>query len=345
MLKAPAWLDGPALLRGCVALAPGWLLYAFTGRALLLTGGLLTIALLIGVERCQRSLLLLLVHALLLAVSIGAFVAVEEAPPLFVLLCGIYGFLSLWIVRLGARWASVGSFTFIPALYLSLELQAAGRTLAEDLRLLAVALPLAAGSVLVASVALPPRGWTLGWRHWPLEPGQRRRLGRQAMGRALAVMVTAVAVSLAQPPFGQWVIWSAASVATGEVTAARRKGLDRLVGALVGLPAGALLALLLPPSPPLHALGIGLTLLTLVAFRDYRTGFACRCGLIVLTAAAAGEGMGIGVERFVLVVAGGAVGLALVWLVMEGPAVLRAPVAAARRRRRDPLCRTPGPRR
>jgi hypothetical protein len=45
-----------------------------------------------------------------------------------------------------------------------------------------------------------------------------------------------------------------------------------------------------------------------VAFHTYRAGFASRCALIVLTAVAAGEGVGIGAERFVLVVAGGAHG-------------------------------------
>lgn len=326
MLKGPAWLDGPALLRGTVALLPGLLLYGWTGQELLLPGGLLTIALLIGVERCQRSLLLLLVHALLLGLSIAAFFAVEASAPLFVLLCGLYGFLSLWIARLGACWTSVGSFTFIPALYLSIEAHAAGFSLAQGLRLLALGLPLAVGSVLLASVALPPRGWHLGWQRWPLEPAQRQRLGRQALVRALAVLVTAVAVSLWQPPFGQWVIWSSASVATGELTVARQKGLDRTVGALVGLPAGALLSLLLPRSAALHALGIALTLLTLVAFRNYRAAFASRCALIVLTAAAGGEGLGIGLDRFVLVVLGGAVGLALVGIVMAqaGPLFRRS---------------------
>ena len=318
MLRAPAWLDAPALLRGTVALAPGWLLYALTGQAMLLTGGLLTIALLIGVERCQRSLLLLLAHAVVLALSISAFVAVEDTAALFVLLCALYGFLSLWIAHLGARWNAVGSFSFIPALYLSFELHAAGSTLAQGLQLLAVGLPLAVGSVLLASVALPLRDWTLGWRRWPLEPAQRQRLGRQALGRALAVLLTALAVSLWQPPFGQWVIWSSASVATGDITAARQKGLDRVVGALVGLPAGALLSLLLPRSTALQALGIALTLLTLVAFRNYRAGFATRCALIVLTAAASGAGVGIGFDRLALVVVGGSVGLALVWIVMRG---------------------------
>lgn len=320
MLKVPAWLDGPGLLRGTVALLPGLLLYIVTGQEFLLTGGLLTIALLIGVERCQRSLLLLLVHALLLGLSIAAFFAVEVSPPLFVLLCGLYGFLSLWIARLGARWTSVGSFTFIPALYLSIEGHAAGVSLADGLRLLALALPLAVGSVLLASVALPPRGWRLGWRRWPQESAQRHRLGRQALVRALAVLVTALAVSVWHPPFGQWVIWSSASVATGELTSARRKGLDRAVGALVGLSAGVGLGLLLPRSAALHAVGIPLTLLTLVAFRNYRAAFASRCALIVLTAAAGGEGLGIGLDRLVLVVVGGAVGLALVQWGLRAPA-------------------------
>jgi hypothetical protein len=121
----------------------------------------------------------------------------------------------------GPRWAASPSY---PALYLSLELHAAGSSLIHDLHLLALGIPLAVLSVLLASLVLPPRGWTLGWRHWPLEPGQHRRLGRQALGRALAVLVTALAVSLWRPPFGQWVIWSSASVATGEIMAARRKG-------------------------------------------------------------------------------------------------------------------------
>jgi hypothetical protein len=70
----------------------GLLLFVLTGQELLLTGGLLMIALLIGIERCQRSLLWLLSHALLLALSIRTFFAVETSAPLFVLVCGLYGF-------------------------------------------------------------------------------------------------------------------------------------------------------------------------------------------------------------------------------------------------------------
>lgn len=322
MLNTPAWLDGPAFTRGTVALLPGVLLFGISGQQWLPSGGLLTIALLIGVERCQRSLLLLLGHALVLAFSVSAFLAVESSAVLFTLICGLYGFLSLWIARLGARWTSVGSFTFIPALYLSLELHAAGLSEVEGMQLLAVGLPLSVGSVLLASAVLPPRGWSLGWRTWPLPSEQRRQLGRQALLRALAVTVSAVAVSVWQPPFGQWGIWSAASVATGEITTARRKGLDRFVGALIGLPAGALVALLLPRSAPVHALGIALTLLTLVAFQNYRAAFASRCALIVITAATAGQGQGVGLDRFLLVLLGGMVALVLVELMGRAPAWL-----------------------
>ncbi|MCT0199542.1 hypothetical protein KQ313_07615 [Synechococcus sp. CS-1325] len=67
-----------------------------------------------------------------------------------------------------------------------------------------------------------------------MPPEQRRQLGRQALLRALAVTLSSLAVSVWQPPFGQWWIWSSASVATGEVTASRRKGLDRFVLVVLG---------------------------------------------------------------------------------------------------------------
>ena len=321
MLKLAEWIDGKMVLRAVIALAPGLLLYALTQDTLYTKMGLLTIALLIGVERCQRSVLLLVVHALLLALSISALFVAEQWPVVFVLLCVVYvvyAFLSVWIARMGARWSAVGNFTFIPALYFAYELHASGTTVASCLHLLLLGLPLAVGSVLLASFFVAPHDWRLRWQRWPMSMAERRLLTRSALVRSSAVLLTACGVSYFHPEFGQWVIWSSASVATGELTAAHHKGKDRALGALYGLSLGALLSFFVPHNLYVYEAGMVLILLTLVAFKRYRMAFAARCCCIVLTAAAGGHGLGIGLDRLEFVLLGGAVGVAVAYGLERG---------------------------
>ncbi|MCP9848646.1 FUSC family protein [Cyanobium sp. Morenito 9A2] len=298
------------LLRGALALAPGVLLAERLHDGRLLALSLLTAALLIGFTRCQRSLLLLAAQGVLVALAIAALFVAEGSALAFVALCGLYAFLSVWIARLGTRWSSVGTFTLIPALYLAYELHAEGTSLQGLAQLLILGVPLAVASVLGATLLLGPRDWHWGWQQWPLSETERQQLTRQALIRALAVLFTATAVRLLPPAFGPWLIWSSASVATGELTSSQQKGLDRAIGALLGLGVAVLLVRWIPVNPTVHALATALTVLTLVAFHSYRLAFACRCCGIVLTAAAGGGDWGtVGLERLTLVVAGGTVGL------------------------------------
>ena len=79
---------------------------------------------------------------------------------------------------------------------------------------------------------------------------------------------------------GQWVIWSAASVVTGDAGAAHLKLRDRAVGAFLGVPAGIGLGLFLPHGPIAYGMAVVASLMTLVAFRSYLLGFATRCAAI-----------------------------------------------------------------
>jgi uncharacterized membrane protein YccC len=70
-----------------------------------------------------------------------------------------------------------------------------------------------------------------------------------------AMVATGLAVGLAAHTVmawrlvhGQWMIWSAASVITGDLTSGRQKLRDRMAGALVGIPAGIGAGIFLPHS-------------------------------------------------------------------------------------------------
>lgn len=66
--------------------------------------------------------------------------------------------------------------------------------------------------------------------------GVRSFYGEAAIAAALSVAVAATAVEPLHLDHGQWVIWSAASVVTGDPASGHRKLRDRLTGAIVGVP-------------------------------------------------------------------------------------------------------------
>jgi hypothetical protein len=130
---------------------------------------------------------------------------------------------------------------------------------------------------------------------------------------ALAVACASSIVEWRHLDHGQWVIWSAASVVTGDAASARRKLGDRMLGALVGVPIGVTLGFLMPHNsivPELATIG---AVLSLVAFRRYPLGFGMRCVLIALAISDANQSMAFAVERVENVVLGGLIGLAFVF--------------------------------
>lgn len=299
------------LLRAVTALIPGTLLYIVTDDFLYLKLGLLTISLLVGIERCQRSVFLLIMQSLIMAVSILTIFMVAPYPVVFVVLCAVYAYLSVCIGYWGERWRSVGNYIFIPALYCGYSFYYAGISTDSCVRMVALGLLIAVGSVVFATMCMGEREWSWHWKRWPLSESDRSLLFRDALVRVGAVAVTSGLVCYFRPEFGQWVIWSSASVAAGEVAASHHKGSDRIIGALYGLSIGSVLSFFVVQNAYLHAAGMILILLTLVSLKHYRLAFASRCFCIVLTAKAGGFGLGIGLDRFEFVIIGGLVGLAV----------------------------------
>ncbi|AJY32471.1 fusaric acid resistance -like family protein [Burkholderia thailandensis 34] len=153
-----------------------------------------------------------------------------------------------------------------------------------------------------------------GWR-------DARDLGRPAawgdamqaiVAVALAVAVAALLVEWRRIDNGQWAIWSAASVVTGDAATAHLKLRDRGLGALVGVPLGLSAGYALPQGALVYTLATLASALTLVAFRHYASGFGARCACIACASWVAQQSAAIAAERVVNVLAGGLIGVAFV---------------------------------
>jgi hypothetical protein len=219
-----------------------------------------------------------------------------------------------------------GNYVFIPALYIACEVAEIGHGSAIERGLAFLPyLGLALVPVLLLSAAehalerehnvgrvqhfvrIQRRGSDFG-RAMPIAEGVAAIAG--------AVAIAAVFAEWRHAPHAQWVVWSAASVVTGDVAGTRRKLGDRATGALLGVPFGLILALAVPHAHwVLRAAGI-CGVLTLIIFRLYPIAFGARCALISLAMSVTGELSGAA-ERIENVLIGGAIGLVLVLIAHE----------------------------
>ena len=137
-------------------------------------------------------------------------------------------------------------------------------------------------------------------------PGQAARMFWGFWGVWLAVAALFV-VSL-HPDNPQWIIWSAASVVTGDWVASKRKLCDRLLGALVGVPVGVLLGVLLPQVPLVGLLLSVITCATVLVLRRYVVSFGVRCACAACAIVIAHHALSVASERFFNVALGGLIG-------------------------------------
>jgi uncharacterized membrane protein YccC len=135
-----------------------------------------------------------------------------------------------------------------------------------------------------------------------------------AAATAIAVLAAAALVEVLGLGQGQWVIWSAASVVVGDLSASTGKLKQRAMGAFVGVPLGLLIGYLLPQNRIGYSLAVLGATLTLLSFSRYVIGFGTRCFFIALAAAFAGGASGIAEERVANVIIGGVFGIIAVAL-------------------------------
>jgi len=304
-------INSSELLWALAVIGPLVIAYSFLREPAVLNLGLIAISLLIPALKLGLAPRTVVLHYLAILVTFGALFLAAPIKPLFVSLTALAAFLAVAVTRYGDALRTLGNWVFIPAVYLACEVRE-GAGASEALRhagIIVAASPIAL--VLVCCVqmvdgrhrddAVPPHYGSAS-AEWLLP----------AAATALAVFAAAALVEVLNLAQGQWVIWSAASVVVGDLTAVTGKLKLRAIGALIGAPLGLLLRVELPQSRVGYSFAVLGATLTLIAFSRYAVGFGTRCFFIALAASFAGGASGIAEERVANVVIGGVFGLVAV---------------------------------
>jgi hypothetical protein len=318
-------LDHVAATRAVIVLTPLVLLAMILGDDIWLRAALVTISTFIAMERSGLAPLGTLLHGAAIIVSYLALLATQTAEPLFVAGCAMLAAASILFSGWDSRLRSLGNFTFIPALYLACETEewrGPGNQLHRGIHFLP-AMMLAILPVLVMS-ALEHRNTrplhVSRLRHFRAvlcwaERNESIPYFEALVATALAVGLVAHTVMVWRLDQGQWMIWSTASVITGDLTSGRQKLRDRTVGALVGVPAGIGTGIFLPHSTFAYDLALLVAVLTLVAVRPYVLAFGLRCTCVALALMFAGYSSGMAAERASHVILGGLIGFTVMYAV------------------------------
>ncbi|RCS25895.1 FUSC family protein [Phyllobacterium salinisoli] len=306
-------------------LAPILALSLVTGYDAWLKAAVVTISTFIAFERGRLTPLGVFLHAIAILAGFLLMISALRVPLLFVLAASLMAAGAVWMTTYGRKLRSVGNFTFIPALYIACETAentSPGMFMARAVELLPYlavgALPvliLAIVHELIPDTEAAQRARNLFRLRRDGADEERIAAGEAVIAVILAVAAAATLVEWRHLDHGQWVVWSAASVVTGDAATAHLKLRDRAIGAFLGVPAGIGLGFFLPHGPLSYGLAVVASLMTLVAFHSYRLGFGTRCAAIAVALVIADQSTVIAAERVVNVLIGGIIGVAFVFAV------------------------------
>ena len=309
------------LLRGAILLAPIFIAGLVTGDPMWFRAEIVTVSVFIAAERSRLAPLGVLLHTLVIASCVLPVTASLANPGAFVIVSVLLaiGCVAIAVAGVGMRWT--GTFTFIPVLYIACATagDANGHRLGQAGLEVVPYLLCSAVPVILASSAsflwrkLVRKQASHGWLALrqvtePPAPGCVEGI----VAAAFAVGVAALLAGWHGVHYAQWLVWSAASVVTGDIATARAKWKDRMVGAIVGVPAGMLVGIFMPHAPVLFDVLTATTALTLVAFNRYVVAFGTRCALHAVAIIVAGHPVFSADWRAIDVAAGSVIGILFV---------------------------------
>ena len=110
------------LLKALIIVGPLGAVYFVSGEEAISDLGLIAISLLIAAFKVRLPLKLIALHLLAILVTLVVLFLAAPIGPLFVLLTAVAAFLAAALTRYGEALRVVGSWTFIPALYVACKL-------------------------------------------------------------------------------------------------------------------------------------------------------------------------------------------------------------------------------
>jgi hypothetical protein len=313
------------LARAIISLLPIILGLLLFPNALLFNVGLITISLFIAADQLKLGTVAMTAHFLLIAICFTLLFFSLSFPYLFVPLCAVIAFATIYFTKHGSKIRKLTNFTFIPSLYLACEIH---ESVPSDLIL----------STYFEFIKLTPIAWLSIWllntipkisspKKQPVSIHAQEKqflhtimigvdVGEPeliwlpaALAISLGVALAATLVETLHIAHGEWMIWSVASIITVEFSALKTKLADRLFGAFIGVALGFFIAQFVPKTTITYSLAILGTILTLAIFKTYRVAYTTRCLFISLAAYIASSTPEVAIERVSNVFFGGVIGL------------------------------------
>jgi hypothetical protein len=307
------------LSRGALQLAPIFIVGLLSGNPIWFQVEIVTISTFIAAERSRLAPLGVLLHALVIVLGYLAITSSMETPGVFIVGSMVLAVACIAITAAGTEMRWTGTFTFIPVLYLACATahDANGRALPQaGVEILPYLLCSVLPVVLVSIASYRLVGKQLAARKWFVVRQVNEAPGRGyfegMIAAALSVGMAASLVVWHRSHYPEWLIWSAASVVTGDVSTAIAKWKDRTVGAIVGVTIGMAVGMFMPHAPLLFDVLTAAIALTLVAFNRYVVAFGARCALHAIAIIVAGHTVLSADARAIDVVIGSIIGLIFV---------------------------------
>ncbi|WP_316353010.1 hypothetical protein [Candidatus Trichorickettsia mobilis] len=210
---------------------------------------IVSIATLIVHHRLQSAPLWVMLHGTLIIIGFLLTFLALPIPWLFVLLCASMAAFTIHLTNWNSNLRTFGNFTFIPVLYLACELN---QELVEERLQTALSfvpymiyaiLPVLFISIYNHYYSYNKKEKSLIWymlqlQNKSMDYGKGISSIEPLIAITLAVSLSALLVETEGVAKGQWLIWSSASVITGEVATASKKLRDRSIGVVLGVPIG-----------------------------------------------------------------------------------------------------------
>ncbi|PUT42944.1 FUSC family protein [Legionella taurinensis] len=310
-------IRGNLLLRGVLVLLPFACLFGLTGNYSWMQISVVSMSTLIVEERLKLTVPGVLLHGLGIIILFNVLFLTQFQPFIFVIVCTMSATAIIWVTTQGEQLRTLGNWTFIPAIILSIELASESKHgLLEESKLIfpyliAALLPTLCIS-LYEQIKMIKREsrFNLLQLSSLSDFGEKKNNVEAMLAMALGIIVSACFVEYLPMENGQWMIWGVASVITGHKDSSTKKFKERLLGVSIGVPLGIVFGGYVIPSTPFDLIVVTVCLfLTLVAFRRYVIAYTCRCFLVATAVMLLTHSKTIAFERLSHVIAGGVIGL------------------------------------
>lgn len=274
----------------CIALAPSFLFGIHYGYWVALEMMILSSSFYRPQRKLRWGIAAILCQELVIMIGFYLLYHSLGHPIVFALACTIWAGLSMGLIIHGKHLRSLASWVLIPSLYFAIDFKDSLfiHSISHNWLTIAQLLVIAALGPVIVCVYKYVTDKNGEYVLWGFNGALRPHFDSSSIKTILALMVAVFITSLIvwwfKLPHGEWIIWSTASVSTGQTKSMHKKIFHRGSGALIGVVVGISMVFALQGYSPI-IFEIAALLIPFTLFIDaYPVAFASRCTLIALAA-------------------------------------------------------------